>query len=114
MPKLTVLPHKELCPQGMTFDVSEGQTLCDALLSNGIYIEHACEKCGACSTCHIVVKKGFESLSEIEEKEEDRLDLAWGLTPTSRLSCQAKMGKEDVTIEIPKYSLNHAKERGHL
>jgi 2Fe-2S ferredoxin len=50
------------------------------------------------------------SLSEMEEGEEDMLDRAWGLEPDSRLSCQAILGQQDVTIEIPKYSINHAKE----
>ena len=64
----------------------------------------------ACTTCHVVVKAGYNSLNEAEEEEEDLLDRAWGLQPQSRLSCQAILAREDVTIEIPKYSLNHAKE----
>jgi len=49
-------------------------------------------------------------LGEPEEEEEDLLDRAWGLAPTSRLSCQAILAQADVTVEIPKYSINHAKE----
>jgi 2Fe-2S ferredoxin len=64
----------------------------------------------ACTTCHVVVRQGFNSLNEAEEGEEDLLDRAWGLEPQSRLSCQAILAQEDVTIEIPKYSINHAKE----
>jgi 2Fe-2S ferredoxin len=57
------------------------------------------------------VKEGLASLGEIDEAEEDLLDRAWGLTPTSRLSCQAILSDQDVTIEIPKYTINHAKEK---
>ena len=64
----------------------------------------------ACTTCHCIVRKGFDSLQEAEEEEEDLLDRAWGLEPQSRLSCQAIVNKEDLTIEIPRYSINHAKE----
>jgi 2Fe-2S ferredoxin len=57
------------------------------------------------------VRAGQRSLSEMEEGEEDMLDRAWGLEPDSRLSCQAILANQDVTIEIPKYSINHAKEK---
>ena len=58
----------------------------------------------------MIVRKGFESLNEMEEGEEDLLDRAWGLEPQSRLSCQAILAQADVTVEIPRYSINHAKE----
>lgn len=80
------------------------------MLDNGIKIEHACDMSCACTTCHVVVRKGFESLNDAEEEEEDLLDRAWGLEPQSRLSCQAILAQSDVTVEIPKYSINHAKE----
>ena len=64
----------------------------------------------ACTTCHVIVRQGFSSLDEAEEGEEDLLDRAWGLEPQSRLSCQSILAQENVTIEIPKYSINHAKE----
>ncbi|MEW5788666.1 MAG: ISC system 2Fe-2S type ferredoxin [Pseudomonadota bacterium] len=112
MPQLIVLPHVELCPEGAVLDVPSGTSLCDALLDNHIDIEHACEKSCACTTCHVVVREGFDSLGEAEEMEEDLLDKAWGLEPTSRLSCQAQMGDRDVVIEIPKYTINMVKE-GH-
>lgn len=110
MPKVTVLPHPELAPEGAAFDVTEGVSLCDALLEHGIEIEHACGKVGACTTCHVVVRKGFDSLAPSKESEDDMLDRAWGLEPTSRLSCQALVAATDLVIEIPKYSVNHAKE----
>ena len=110
MPTIRILPHAELCPQGDTIEAASGTSVCEALLENGIAIEHACEMSAACTTCHVVVKEGFQSLGDIDEIEEDLLDKAWGLTPTSRLSCQALMAAQDITIEIPKYTINHARE----
>jgi ferredoxin, 2Fe-2S len=112
MPQLIVLPHVELCPQGAAIDATPGKTICDTLLENDIHIEHACEKSCACTTCHVIVREGFESLIPAEEKEEDLLDKAWGLEPNSRLSCQALIMSNDLVIEIPKYSINMVKE-GH-
>ncbi len=110
MPQIVVLPHETLCPEGAVLEVSTGTSVCDALLDNDIEIEHACEKSCACTTCHVVVREGFASLNEAEEKEEDLLDMAWGLEATSRLSCQAVVGTEDLVVEIPKYTINHARE----
>ena len=110
MPQIVVLPHEVLCPDGAVFDAPTGISLCDALLEQDIEIEHACEKSCACTTCHVIVKEGFQSLNPPDENEEDMLDRAWGLNPQSRLSCQAIVAKQDLVIEIPKYSINHAKE----
>ena len=110
MPKLKVLPHATLCPQGAEIDAPAGQSICDALLEHHIEIEHACEKSCACTTCHVIVREGFNSLSPSSEDEDDLLDRAWGLTPVSRLSCQAKVGDSKLVIEIPKYTINYAKE----
>ena len=112
MPQLIVLPHVELCPQGAVITATSGMTICDVLLANAIEIEHACEKSCACTTCHVIVREGLESLTAAEEKEEDLLDKAWGLEPNSRLSCQALIMDQDLVIEIPKYSINMVKE-GH-
>ena len=111
MTTIRVLPHQSLCPAGIEFDAPEGESLCDALLRNGIEIEHACEKSCACTTCHVIVREGLGSLDDAEEKEEDMLDMAWGLTPQSRLSCQAKVREQALTIEIPKYTINMVSER---
>jgi len=112
MSGIVVLPHAELCPAGAAFDATAGQSLCDALLAHGIDIEHACEQSGACATCHVIVREGFDLLAPADENEEDRLDSAWGLAPTSRLSCQAMVPEHgDLVIEIPRYSINHAKEK---
>jgi 2Fe-2S ferredoxin len=112
MTQIIVLPHEELCPKGTLFDVAPGTSICDALLENGIEIEHACEKSCACTTCHVIVREGFNSLEEATELEEDMLDKAWGLEGNSRLSCQAIVADEPLVVEIPKYSINMAKE-GH-
>ena len=110
MPTIRVLPHPTLCPEGATLQAPRGTTVCEALLENGIEIEHACEMSCACTTCHVVVREGFASLGEIDEAEEDLLDRAWGLQPTSRLSCQAVLAGSDLTVEIPRYTINHARE----
>ena len=110
MPKLSVLPHAALCPSGAEIEAQPGSTLCDLLLSRGIEIEHACEKSCACTTCHVVLREGYDSLEAPEEKEEDLLDKAWGLEATSRLACQARTGDADLVIEIPKYTINHERE----
>ena len=110
MPTIKVLPHPEYAPEGAEIQANLGDSICEALLDNGIEIEHACEMSRACTTCHCIVRKGFDSLQEAEEEEEDLLDRAWGLEPQSRLWCQAIVNKEDLTIEIPRYSINHAKE----
>ncbi len=112
MPQLIVLPHEEYCPEGAVLEAQKGVSICDTLLDNGIEIEHACEKSCACTTCHVILREGYDSLSEPSEAEEDLLDKAWGLEPTSRLSCQALIGDEDLVVEIPKYSINMVKE-GH-
>lgn len=110
MPQIVLLPHAILCPEGAVIDAPAGKSLCDALLENDIDIEHACEKSCACTTCHVVIREGFDSLGEAEEKEEDLLDKAWGLEATSRLSCQAVLSDQDLVVEIPKYTINHASE----
>jgi 2Fe-2S ferredoxin len=110
MPRLIFLPHEEICPEGAVIEVDPGISICDAALRNGIEIEHACEKSCACTTCHVIIREGFESLEEAGEMEEDMLDKAWGLEPESRLSCQAIVGEEGLVIEIPKYTINMVSE----
>ena len=110
MPKITFLPHHSICPEGAEFEAMPDETILDAALRNGINIEHACEKSCACTTCHVIVREGFDSLSESEEQEEDYLDKAWGLEPESRLSCQTKVADKALTVEIPKYTINMVSE----
>jgi 2Fe-2S ferredoxin len=110
MTTIKILPHSEYCPQGAEIQVTAGDSICEALLEHGINIEHACDMSCACTTCHIVVREGFNSLNEMDENEEDLLDRAWGLEPNSRLSCQAFVAQQNLVVEIPKYTINHAKE----
>ncbi|KHF24910.1 MULTISPECIES: ISC system 2Fe-2S type ferredoxin [sulfur-oxidizing symbionts] len=110
MTQIIILPHHEICPDGAVIEAEPGTTVCDAALANGIEIEHACEKSCACTTCHVIVREGFDSMEESDEIEDDLLDKAWGLEPESRLSCQAVVGDEDLVVEIPKYTINMVSE----
>jgi 2Fe-2S ferredoxin len=110
MPQIIFLPHEELCPDGMVVEVEPGISICDAALKNHIEIEHACEKSCACTTCHVYIREGMDSLNENTEEEDDMLDKAWGLEPDSRLSCQTIVGDEDLVVEIPKYTINMVSE----
>ncbi len=110
MPQVIFLPHQELCPDGAVVEVENGTSVLDAALKNGIGIEHACEKVCACTTCHVVIREGFDSLAESDELEDDLLDKAWGLEPDSRLGCQAKLNGEDLVVEIPMYTINMVSE----
>ncbi|MDD1792725.1 ISC system 2Fe-2S type ferredoxin [Enterovibrio makurazakiensis] len=110
MPKIVVLPHQDLCPEGAVLEAEAGETVLDVALRNGIAIEHACEKSCACTTCHVIIREGFDSLNESDELEDDMLDKAWGLEPESRLGCQAKVAQQDLVVEVPRYTLNHASE----
>lgn len=111
MPKITFLPHDTLCPEGKTVEAHDGQSVLDVALINDIPIEHACEKSCACTTCHVIIRQGHDSLDIAEEREEDLLDKAWGLTPSSRLGCQAIVNGADLEVEIPKYTINQVSER---
>jgi 2Fe-2S ferredoxin len=110
MTQIVVLPHVELCPEGAIIEAQVGESICQNLLDHEIYIEHACEMSCACTTCHVIVREGFDSLPPPEEEEEDLLDKAWGLEPNSRLSCQAIVAETPLVIEIPRYSINMSKE----
>jgi ferredoxin, 2Fe-2S len=83
-------------------------SILDVLLANGIALEHACGGNCACTTCHVIVKQGFERLSPADESEDDLLDKAPGLTPTSRLGCQAVVLDDDaeIIVVIPRYTIN--------
>ncbi len=110
MPEIIILPHEEICPEGAVISAEPGTSLCNAMLNSGIEIEHACEKSCACTTCHVHIREGFDSLEESTEQEDDYLDKAWGLDMDSRLSCQALVGEESLVIEIPKYTINMVSE----
>jgi len=110
MSTIKVLPHDTLAPQGALFEARPGVSLCQQLLDHGIDIEHACGMVAACTTCHVIVREGFSSLPMASDQEDDMLDKAWGLTATSRLACQVDAGATDLTIELPRYTINHARE----
>lgn len=110
MPKIIVLPHDELCPDGAVLEAETGESVLNVALKNDIGIEHACEKVCACTTCHVIIREGFDSLEESDELEDDMLDKAWGLESESRLGCQAIVADEDLVVEIPKYTLNMVSE----
>ncbi|HRD33166.1 MAG TPA: ISC system 2Fe-2S type ferredoxin [Rhodocyclaceae bacterium] len=113
MTQIIVLPHVELCPEGSVIEATPGTSICDALIDNGIEIEHACEKSCACTTCHVIVREGFDALDAAQDEEEDLLDRAWGLESFSRLSCQAVVGQTPLVIDIPRYTINMAREGKH-
>lgn len=110
MPQLIFLPHQDRCPEGAVIEARKGDNLIEVAMANGIDIEHACEMACACTTCHVVIREGFDSLGESDELEDDLLDKAWGLEPDSRLSCQVLIGDEDLVIEIPRYTINQVSE----
>ena len=110
MPQIIFLPHEERCPEGAVIEAQVGDKLIEAALENGIDIEHACEMACACTTCHVILREGFDSLEDSDETEDDLLDKAWGLEPDSRLSCQVVVGDEDLVVEIPRYTINQVSE----
>ena len=110
MPQIIFLPHEDLCPDGAVVEAEKGISILDVALKNDIIIEHACEKSCACTTCHVIVREGFDSIKESDELEDDLLDKAWGLEPDSRLGCQALVEDQDLVVEIPKYTLNIVSE----
>lgn len=113
MTQIIVLPHVEICPDGALIEAEEGVSICQNLLDNGIAVEHACEMSCACTTCHVIVREGFDGLEPSEELEDDLLDKAWGLEPQSRLSCQAVVASTPLVVEIPRYTINMAREGKH-
>jgi ferredoxin, 2Fe-2S len=84
----------------------------DVLLGHGIHLEHACGGNCACTTCHVIVRQGLNKLSEASEQEDDLLDRAPGLTPTSRLGCQAVIEDPDadIVVVVPRYTINQVSE----
>lgn len=111
MPQIVFLPHAERCPEGAVVEAETGESILDAALRNGVDIEHACEKSCACTTCHVIVREGYDSLEEPDELEDDYLDKAWGLEPESRLSCQAIVSEADLVVELPRYTINMVSEK---
>jgi 2Fe-2S ferredoxin len=94
MPKITFLPDN------IVAEVPKGISILDAGMHAGVRIGNACGGVCACSTCHVWVKQGRESLSEQEDRELDILDKAYDVKPSSRLSCQAEVGEQDLVVEV--------------
>ncbi|GGU70333.1 ferredoxin, 2Fe-2S type, ISC system [Pseudomonas laurentiana] len=113
MPQVIFLPHEKFCPDGLVVEVEPGTNILELAHEHHIEMESACGGVCACTTCHCIVREGFDSLEEADELEEDMLDKAWGLESQSRLACQVFVGEEDLTIEIPKYTINLAAEAPH-
>ncbi len=105
MPRLTFLnPHgKGSAP--LTVDVEPGTTILDAAEHCGARVGHACGGNLACSTCHVWVHEGLDSLPEVADKENDIMDKAFDVRPESRLGCQAPMADQDLVVEITEESL---------
>jgi len=94
-------------------DHGKPESLLDVALNNGIHLEHACGGNCACTTCHVVVKEGEECLSQMEDEEADRLDMAADLTLHSRLGCQSVITKPGkIVVEIPAWNRNYVSEGG--
>jgi 2Fe-2S ferredoxin len=94
-------------------DHGKPESILDVALNNGIHLEHACGGNCACTTCHVVVKEGKECLSEMEDDEADRLDMAADLTLHSRLGCQSVITKPGkIVVEIPAWNRNYVSEGG--
>ncbi len=91
----------------------EPGSLLDVALNFGVPLEHVCGGNAACTTCHVIVRRGMSNLSEMQEEESDRLDTAWDLTPDSRLACQAIV-RGDVVCEVPAYTRNYVAEGGEI
>ncbi len=95
MPKVTFLPD------GKTATVVRGTSILDAADAADVDLPHNCGGVCACTTCHVWIEAGLESLSDLEDREDDKLNEAAGLQASSRLGCQAKVGDEDVVVRIP-------------
>ncbi len=115
MPKITFLPEGksvEFEPATLPYaDHGKPASILDVAMNFGVHLEHACGGSCACTTCHVIVTEGDKNLSEPEDDELDRLDMAAGLTLRSRLGCQAVV-KGDVTVEIPAWNRNYISEGG--
>lgn len=115
VPKLTFLPANitvEFDPATLPYsDHGKPCSILDVAMNNDVQLEHACGGFCACTTCHVIVKSGAENLSEMDDDEADKLDMAPGLTPSSRLGCQAVLSG-DVVVEVPSWNRNYVSEGG--
>jgi 2Fe-2S ferredoxin len=106
MPKITFLNPRGPKSEGpLTIEVKRGTSVLDAAEECGARVGHACGGNLACSTCHVWVQEGIDSLPEVTDKENDIMDKAFDVRPESRLGCQARVAEEDVVVEITEESL---------
>ena len=106
MPKVTFQnPHGPISAGPLTINCKRGISILDAAEECGARVGHACGGNLACSTCHVWVHDGLDSLPEVTDKENDIMDKAFDVRPESRLGCQARLGDADVTVEITQESL---------
>jgi 2Fe-2S ferredoxin len=120
MPKVTFI-HRDKSRQTVEFESGKleylghglPESFLDVAMNFGIHLEHACGGSCACTTCHLIIREGMQNLSEMEDKEADRLDTAWELTTSSRLGCQAIIAG-DVVAEFPMYTRNYVQEGGAI
>jgi len=95
------VPRVTFQPDGRSAEVAPGTSLLDAAEAAGVDLPSNCGGVCACTTCHVWVEAGLEALSEIEEREDDKLQEAMGLSASSRLGCQARVGTADVRVRVP-------------
>ena len=106
MPKITFLnPHGPQSTGPITLEAKKGESILDVAEEHGVRVGHACGGNLACSTCHVWVHEGLDSLPEVTDKENDIMDKAFDVRPESRLGCQARLGDDDVVVEITEESL---------
>ena len=105
MPKVTFKNPEGSGSKPVTVDCRRGLSILDVAEECGARVGHACGGNLACSTCHVYVEQGIDSLGDIQDKENDIMDKAFDVRPESRLGCQAKLTDEDVVIEISEESL---------
>ena len=118
------LVHVTFLPEGKTVQFENGklpyeshgkeQSFLDVALNFGIFLDHACGGNCACTTCHVWIKEGAENLSEMDDDEADRLDMAADLQLNSRLGCQTQIIKAGkIVVEIPAWNRNYVSEEHH-
>ena len=94
------MPTLTIQPSGQTLHGAEGMSILEAILASGMAIGHKCNGKAECGSCHIFINEGRKTLSKIQRSENERLDAIVGVSSQSRLACQAKLGNEDVTVEL--------------
>jgi ferredoxin, 2Fe-2S len=111
-------------PEGRTVEFEHGkldykdhgkpESILDIAINHEVFLDHACGGNCACTTCHVWVKQGAENLSEMDDDEADRLDMAADLQLNSRLGCQAQIVKPgEIVVEIPAWNRNYVSEEHH-